>query len=57
MIMPSIYMQMVNKNDLDLVVYLQIPSSAFKGIWMLCKLEHDFIAHVREILNTSLSLT
>ena len=57
MIMPSIYMQMVNQKDLDLVVYLQIPSSAFKGIWMLCELEHDFIAHVRDILNTSLSLT
>ena len=57
MILPSIYMQMVNKKDLDLVVYLQIPPSAFKGILMLCELEHDFIAHVRDILNTSLSLT
>ena len=57
MILPSIYMEMVNKKDLDLVVYLQIPPSTFMGIWMLCELENDFIAHVRDILNTSLSLT
>ena len=57
MILPSIYMEMVNKKDLDLVVYLQILPLAFRGIWMLCELEHDFIAHVRDIINTSLSLT